>query len=121
MPETPQEHLITVFRKCGGYVVRGLVSPQEYVNKAFDEFSYIDRVYPDVIPALWVLVPEITRGEFIAEVRRAALPGFRWPPFYIGGSRPMTEDELRRDVELRTARVQAWAVEFDRYLANVRE
>jgi hypothetical protein len=116
MLESPDQHLISVFRKFRPFAASGLISPQEYINKLFDTFSSIDQVYPELIPSLWELVPQNVRDEFAAEVRRASLSGFRWHPFYIGGSRPMTEEELRQDEELLTARVRAWAVEFVLFL-----
>ena len=72
-----------------------------------------------MVPELWVAIPDGIRGEFAEAIRDAARPDFRYDAFYIGGGRPMTEEELRRDADLRTARVQAWAHEFVRFLAGV--
>jgi hypothetical protein len=117
--ETPEQHLLGVVRKCGGFVARGLVTGREFVNKVFDEFANAERVYPDVIPELWAEVPESIRGEFAEAVRDASRPEFRYHAFFIGGGRPMTEEELRRDADLRTSRVQAWAREFVRFWERV--
>ena len=119
MVQSPEEQLIAVFRRTGGAVARGIVTGMEFINRVLDEFACLDRVYPAVIPALWELVPDAIREEFVAAIRRAAAPGFRYHPFHFGGGRPMTEEELRRDADLRTARVQAWAVEFLKFLAGV--
>jgi len=60
------------------------------------------------------LVPEVIRGDFTVAIRPAA-SGFRYHAFFIGGN----EDEARRDVDLRTVRVRAWAAEFVRFLDGV--
>jgi hypothetical protein len=117
--ETPEQHLLGVVRKCAGFVVRGIVTGREFINKVFDEFAHTERVYPEVVPELWAAVPNGTRAEFAEAIRDAVRPDFRYHAFYIGGGRPMTEEELQRDAELRTARVQAWAREFARFLAGV--
>jgi hypothetical protein len=117
--QTPEQQLLAVFRRCGGHAARGLVTAVEFTNRVFDEFASLDRVCPEVIPALWDLVPDTIRDEFAAAIRRAAAPGFRYHAFFFGGGRPMTDEELRWDAELRTARVQAWAVEFVRFLPGV--
>jgi hypothetical protein len=111
--------LLAAFRKCAGCVSRGIVSGREFINWAFNKFAYADRVYPEVIPELWAVIPHGIRGEFVEAINDAARPDFRYHAFYIRGGRPMTEEELRRDADLRTARVQAWAREFVRFLASV--
>lgn len=117
--QTPEQQLLVVFRSCGGHVARGLVTAVEFTNRVFDKFASLDRVYPEVIPTLWDLVPDTIRDEFAAAIRGAAAPGFRYHAFFFGGGRPMTDEELLRDAALRTARVQAWVVEFVRFLAGV--
>jgi hypothetical protein len=118
--QTPEEQLLAVFRRCGKHAARGVVTAVEFINRVFDEFASLDRVYPEIIPALWDLVPDVIRNEFAAGVRRASAPGFRYHAFHIGGNLPPpTEEELRRDADLRTARVQAWAAEFVRFLDRV--
>src|SRR5262245_58529581 len=106
-----EKHLLATFERCAKVFARELITAREFVNKIFDEFAHADRVYPEIVPALWELLPEGIRGEFTASIREAVLPSFVWHPFYIGGGRPMTEEELRRDAELRTSRVRAWAQE----------
>jgi hypothetical protein len=81
----------------------------------FDLFAFVDRVYPEIIPSLWDIVPDVARDVFTSEVLRATLPGFKWYPFYIGGYR-QTEEELKRDGQLRTTRVKTWAAEIWRFL-----
>ena len=119
MRRAPEQHLLGVVRKCAGLIVRGIVTGREFINKVFDEFAHAERVYPELVPELWATVPDGIRGEFAKAIRDAAQPDFRYHAFYIGGERPMTEEELRRDADLRTARVQAWAREFVRFLAGV--
>lgn len=118
MHETPEQHLLTAVRKCGKFVVRGLVTTPEFINKVFDEFAEIDRVYPDLLPELWRAVPEGIRSEFTTAIYDAARPDFRYHAFFIGG-RQMTKDELRRDADLRTVRVRAWATAFVSFFATV--
>jgi hypothetical protein len=117
--ETPEQHLLGTVRKCAGLVVRGLVTGREFINKVLDEFAHTEGVYPELMPDLWAVIPDSIRGEFAEAIRDAARPDFRYHAFYIGGGRPMTEEELQRDADLRTARVQAWAREFVRFLAGV--
>ena len=119
MRETPEEYLIGVVRKCAGSVVRGIVSGREFVNKVFDEFAHTERVYPGAVPELWAAVPNSTRVEFAEAIHDACQPEFRYHAFYIGGGRPMNEEELQRDAELRTARIRAWTFEFASFLARV--
>jgi hypothetical protein len=113
---SPEEQLVAVFRRFGGAVARGLLSGAEFTNRVLDEFASLDRVFPAIIPTLWDLVPTMIRGEFDAALRRATTPEFRYRAFVIGGGEPSTEDELRRDADLRTARVRAWAIEFVHFL-----
>jgi hypothetical protein len=115
MGTSPEDQLRSEFRKYGPYVVRGVVTAPEYTNKVFDTLSYLDRVYPAVIPELWEAVPAEARAAFEAAVRAAARPGFRYQAFYIGPGPAMAEDERRRDADLRTARVRAWAEAFVRW------
>jgi hypothetical protein len=114
--QTPEEELVAMFRRTGAHAARGTVTVVEFINRVFDAFASLDRVYPEVIPALWELVPVVIREEFVAALRGATAPEFRYHAFHFGGGRPLTEDELRRDADLRTARVRAWAVEFVRFL-----
>jgi hypothetical protein len=119
MRETPEQYLLGVVRKCAGLVVRGIVTSREFINRMFDEFAYAERVYPELVPELWAAIPDGVRSMFAEAVRDAARPDFRYHAFYLGGEPPMTEEELRRDAELRTGRVQAWVREFVRFLAGV--
>jgi hypothetical protein len=114
--ETPEQHLLGVVRKSAGFVVRGIVTSREFINKVFDEFAHTDRVYPEVVPELWAAVPDANRAEFAEAIRDAVRPDFSYHGFYIGG---MTEEELQRDAELRTARIQDWAREFAEFLAGI--
>jgi hypothetical protein len=116
MRELPQQHLVEVFRKCGGFVTRGIVSGPEFIIKTFDEFADADQVHRDIIPELWAVVPDLIRHEYAVALRNAVLPGFCYHAFFFGGGRARTEDEIRRDAELRTTRVQAWAAELVRWL-----
>lgn len=117
--ETPEQRLLGIVRKCARFVVRGFITGREFINKVFDEFAHAERVYPEVVPELWAAVPDGARAEFIEAIRGAVRPDFRYRAFYIGAGRPMTEEELQRDAELRTARVQRWAREFERFLCGV--
>jgi hypothetical protein len=116
MGHTPEEELVAVFRRMGTHAARGTVTGVEFTTRVFDEFASLNRVYPEVIPVLWELVPAVIREEFVGALRGATAAEFRYHAFHFGGGRPMTEDELRRDADLRTARVRAWAVEFVRFL-----
>jgi hypothetical protein len=111
--------VIEVFSRTSGALSRGVVSGVEFIDRVFDEFAALDRVYPEVVPDLWEFVPVTIQSEFAAVVRRAAAPEFRYRAFHYGGSRPATDEELRRDVDLPTARVQAWAVAFVRFLTKI--
>jgi hypothetical protein len=115
MNETPADYLLGMFRKCRGFVARGLITGPEFINKAFDSFADLERVYPEVIPDLWKEIHEDIRDEFRTAVRNATLPGFHYHAFHFGGGRAMTDEEWQRDAELRTTRVRAWAVEFVRF------
>jgi hypothetical protein len=114
--ETPEQHLLGVVRKCAEFVVRGNVTGREFINKVFDEFAHTERVYPEVVPDMWAAVPESIRGEFAEAISYAVGPDFRYHAFYVGGGRPLTEEELQRDADLRTARIQAWARAFVSFL-----
>src|SRR5947209_13260380 len=103
MSDGTKQDLITHLRKLGRASTNGLISAQEFINAAFDCLANADRVCPEVVPTLWDQVPENLRGEFTAALHRATDVGFRWHPFYMGGGRPMTEDEILRDEHLRTA------------------
>jgi hypothetical protein len=116
MPETPEYYMVNLFRRVSRFVARGLLTPQEFINKAFDTFATLDRVYPSVIPSIWELIPEPTRGNFSGAVRSATAPRFRWYPFYTTGV--MTEEYLRQNAELNTARVAAWALAFVLFLES---
>lgn len=119
MNETPEPYFLTSVKRAGRNVGRGLIFPQEFINKVFDEVAGIKQVDLDSMPELWSAVPENIRADFTVAVRNALQPDFRYGPFLHGGRRPMTEEELRLDADLRTARVQAWAAEFDKFLADM--
>jgi hypothetical protein len=116
MSETSGQQFLLRFRNFGEALSSDLITVQEFIDAVFDLFAHVDRVYVEIIPSLWDLAPESIRGEFSASIRRAATPGFRWHPFKFGGGRRMTEEEIRQDAELRTARVQTWSIEFVRFL-----
>jgi hypothetical protein len=116
---TPGQHLVNNARRFAALVVRGIIFPDEFISSIFDDFAYAERVYPEVVPELWGVIPDSVRSKFVEAIRDATRPDFRYPPFYIGGSRPQTEEELRRDADLRTARVQAWACEFVKFFDGI--
>lgn len=114
MNASAELELIAEVRKSGKLVDRGLVTAPEFINKVFDLFADIDRVYSEIIPALWDSIPRMIRDEFERAARQASHPEFRYRPFRIGGGRPITDEEMRQDSDLRTARVRAWARELSR-------
>ena len=120
MAHTKEEQVVAVFRRTSGAVTRGLLTGVEFINRVIDEFASIDRVYPEIIPALWALIPNFIREEFVATIRRAAAPEFRYRAFHFGGSLRMTDEEIQKDADLRTERVQAWAVAFVRYFTEMK-
>jgi hypothetical protein len=116
MKETSNQKLIASFRRTQRNLDLRFITPMEYMNWVLLEFSEMHCTAPEVIPTLWKLIPENVRCEFHNMIRRAALPGFRWQPFWIGpGRSSMTEDEIRRDDDLRLGRIRVWAEAFVRF------
>lgn len=119
MQRSPTQEILDTFKRSGNCVLREIILPLEFINKAFDAFAYIDRVYPEIVAELWEAVPEPAREEFTEAIRNAICSDFRYKPF--SESRASTEEELRRPPTSNTRRVQAWAAEFDRFLAADRQ
>jgi hypothetical protein len=116
MSESQKQWLVADISKYGRQIARGFVTAREYADKVFDLWADSDRLYPEIIPALWQSIPESVRSDFTAALRVSVLPDFRWHAFEIGGSRGLTEDERRIQADRNTKRVQAWALGFLRFL-----
>jgi hypothetical protein len=116
--EPIEEWVITIVRRCGRLVSRGLINPVEAVAGLFDEFAWDPVAAVHLAPQVWALLPEPLHTEFIKRVDEALQPGFRRRPFLYGGEHPVTEEKLRREADEQTHRVKAWAEQFRQVLAK---
>src|SRR5262249_35180310 len=114
-----QDWVVEIAGRCNRALSRGVITVEEAVAKLFDEFAGDRRAPVHLAQQVWMLIPEIARPEFVKRVEEALKPGFRRQPFLYGGARPATEEELRRDADEQTARIQAWSKQFRRVLAGV--
>jgi hypothetical protein len=112
-PDDPVLHLT---RKLSGWLSRGQISPEEFVDRLFQEFAGDRRVPTYLAAPLLDSVPEAARDHFICRIEEALCPGFRRRPFLYGGAEQVSEEQLRREAEEQTARVRAWAMELRRLL-----
>jgi hypothetical protein len=115
MSLSPEDDLRRQVSRYGPYLLRGVLTPREYVNGVLDTLAETGGVYPAVVPDLWEAVPAVVRDELAATMREAVMPGFHHRVFYFGPGRPRTDEELRRDEERQTDQVRAWAEEFVRW------
>jgi hypothetical protein len=111
------EYPLKFFRKYADlFERRRLISETEYINATFDLLASTEDVCREMVARIWETVPTALHSTFMQSIRGATSPEFRWHAFYIGGDvQPMTEDEERRDADLRIARIRAWAFEFVRF------
>jgi hypothetical protein len=108
--------VLRLTRRLSGWLTRGQISPEEFVHRLFDEFAGDRRVPTYLATPLLDSIPGPARDAFVCRVREALGPGYRRQPFLYGGPERVAEEELQRDAEVQTARVRAWAAEFQRLL-----
>jgi hypothetical protein len=91
---------------------RGIITNDELVSTLFDGFAGESESLAtfDAAAEIWKSVPGKVRDEFVREVQIATSPAFRRQAFHCSGTR--TEDQLRKDEDEQTARVQKWAAFF---------
>lgn len=114
--EPAEPYILARVRKYARFLARGFITDRELASGVFDVFAHTEIVCAEIVPEIWAAIPGSSWGEFAAAVRDAVRPDFRFRAFYIGGGRPLTVEEMQREAEILTARVQTWAREFARFM-----
>jgi hypothetical protein len=116
---SPDQRLLANLRRLKSGFEQQVITNREFIDSFFYEFAQADRVYGEIIPDLWDMIPASLQAEFASRIRDAVRPDFQWRPFYINGSQGTDDGDRRKCDQVGTARIRAWAIEFIRYLDSL--